>query len=75
MQKIILELDYGKREIKNLRKVWIQPAKRRFGFMLCYEDELYERGILYHSINKPTLIALKKQLIEAYNSGKSTVKL
>ena len=74
-RKVTLELDYGKREILNLRKVWVEPARRRQGFMLCYADDLYSKGILYHSISQRFLEHLKNSLTEEYHEGKNIIKL
>lgn len=75
MREFILELDYDTKVIRNLRGVWLQPMVMQPGWMLCYEDELYERGIIYRSRDKKLLEKLKTKMMDAYKAGKNEVRI
>ena len=75
MRELILELDYGTKIIRNLKSTWLQPMTMQPGWMLCYEDDKYKRGIIYRSTNKKRLIELQSKMMDAYKEGKSNVRL
>ena len=75
MREFILELDYGTKIIKNLNSTWIQPMMMSPGWMLCYKDDVYDRGIIYRSENKKVLVEIQSKMINAYQEGKSKVRL
>ncbi len=75
MEKFILELSYGTKVIKNLKSTWIQPMSTQPGYMLCFEDDVYERGVIYRSQDKELLVELQTKMMEAYNNGKDRVQI
>ena len=75
MREFTLDLDYGIKIVKNLRCTWIQRMTMKPGFQLCYEDDIYEKGVIYRSQNKELLIELQSKMIDAYKEGKSKVRL
>ncbi|MCI9247427.1 MAG: hypothetical protein HFJ30_10105 [Clostridia bacterium] len=75
MREFILVLDYDTKIIRNLRATWIQPQTMSGGWMLCYEDDEYERGIIYRSQDKALLMKLQGRMIEAYSAGKEKIQL
>lgn len=75
MSKIILELQYGTLIIKKLDSTWIQKQTMSPGYMLCYEDDIYERGIIYRSKNKGILITKQEELMCGLSKGQKVLKL
>ena len=75
MRKFILELDYGTKVIENLKSTWIQPMTMQTGWMLCYEDDIYEKGIIYRSSDKEFLSRLQSKMMDAYCTNKIKVRL
>ena len=49
MSKLVLDLTYGVTTLYNLQSTWLQPLTMSPGYMLCYEDDKYERGVVYRS--------------------------
>jgi len=47
----------------------------RPGWVLCYEDEVYERGHIYRTLKRKLLEELQSKMMEAYSLGKSKVRL
>ena len=74
MGKIYLQLDYGTIILYNITSTWIQPKTTSTGYMLCYEDDKYSRGIIYRSSNKELLVKLQDKIMKDINSGKTRVK-
>ena len=75
MREFMLELDYETKILRNLRSVWIQPMTMQVGWMLCYEDDIYDRGIIYRSKDKNLLNDLASKMLQAYDEGKNRVRL
>jgi len=75
LDKVVLKLDYGNVVIHNLRSTWVQPLTMRPGWMLCYEDDIYNRGIIYRSRDKSHLIDLQDKLLKEYSEGKKLIRL
>ena len=75
MREFILVLDYGTKIIRNLKATWIQPKTMSVGWMLCYEDDEYECGIIYRSHDKALLRKLQQRMIEAYKTGQEQIQL
>ena len=75
MREVILELDYATKIIKNLSNIWIQPLTMSVGYMLCYSDDVYERGIIYRSKNLELLRSLKEKFIRKYANGSNIIRL
>ncbi len=74
MGKIYLDLNYGTVTLFNLKKTWIQAQTMSPGFMLCYEDDKYKRGIIYRSTNKRLLINVQEKIMDEINSGKVRIR-
>ena len=49
MSKLVLDLTYGVTLLYNLQSTWLQSLTMSPGYMLCYEDDKYERGVVYRS--------------------------
>ncbi len=75
MGKIILELSYGNVTLYNLKSTWIQSLTMKPGYMLCYEDDVYDRGIIYRSENKKILLTNQNVLMDEINNGKKRIKI
>lgn len=75
MARVILDLSYGQKEAINLRKTWIQPKTMSPGYMLCYEDDIYSRGIIYRSMDKQYLMEIQDKLMDELDRGKRLIKL
>lgn len=74
MDKIILELSYGDVILYNLKSTWIQPLTMRPGYMLCYNDDVYDRGIIYRSNNKQLLLTNQAVLMNKINNGEKKIR-
>lgn len=75
MGKIILELSYETKVLYNLEKTWIQPLTMSPGYMLCYEDDEWDRGVIYRSDDKAFLIKLQNKFMHEVSEGKKYIKL
>ena len=75
MREFILELDYGSTIVRNLQSIWIQPMTMQPGWMLCYEDDIYKKGIIYRSTDKSLLIEMSSKIMEAYSTGKKRIRI
>lgn len=75
MREVILELDYATKIIKNLSNIWIQPLTMSVGYMLCYSDDVYGRGIIYRSKDLELLRSLKEKFIREYVNGSNIIRL
>ena len=74
MEKIYLQLDYATIILYNLTSTWIQPKTTSAGYMLCYEDDKYSRGVIYRSCNKELLVKIQDKIMNDVNSGKTKIK-
>ena len=45
------------------------------GYMLYYEDDVYERGVIYRLNDKKYLKDVQDKIMTAHSTGKSYVKL
>lgn len=72
---ITLQLSYGIIRIFNLQKTWIQRMVMRPGYMLCYEDDKYERGVIYRSTDFQLLFDFQNDLYNSLDEGKKNIKL
>lgn len=75
MQKCILKLQYGTKQVINLKHTWIQPMTMSPGYMLCYEDDIYNRQIIYISLDKKLLKSIQNIFMQKYNEGKEIIYL
>ena len=75
MSKLVLDLSYGVTTVYNLQSTWLQPLTMSPGYMLCYEDDIYERGVIYRSNDKKYLKDVQDKIMNAHSTGKSYVKL
>ena len=75
MSKLVLDLSYGVTTVYNLQSTWLQPLTMSPGYMLCYEDDIYERGVIYRSKDKKYLKGVQDKIMTAHSTGKSYVKL
>lgn len=75
MSKLVLDLTYGTTTIYNLQSTWLQPLTMSPGYMLCYEDDKYERGVVYRSQDKKYLKEVQDKIMTAHSIGKQYVKL
>ena len=73
MREFIIEKNNGTRIIKNLEAVWIQPMMLQEGYMLCYKDDIYDKGIICRSTNMEYLEDLEAEILDAYSAGKKKV--
>ena len=75
MSKLVLDLSYGVTTVYNLQSTWLQPLTMSPGYMLCYEDDVYERGVIYRSNDKKYLKDVQDKIMTVHSTGKSYVKL
>ena len=75
MQKCILKLQYGTKQVINLKHTWIQSMTMSPGYMLCYEDDIYNRQIIYISLDKKLLKSIQNIFMQKYNEGKEIIYL
>lgn len=75
MEKIILSLSYGTVTLYDLELTWLQPKTMSPGWMLCYRDAKYERGIIYRSSDKKLLLDIQDEMMTAISEGKKLIKL
>ena len=75
MSKLVLDLTYGTTTVYNLQSTWLQPLTMSPGYMLCYEDDKYERGVVYRSQDKKYLKEVQEKIMTAHSIGKQYVKL
>ena len=75
MREFILKLSYTTRIIRNLKQIWIQPLTMDTGWALCYEDDIYSKGIIYRSTDKKLLLELQDKMMEAYSNEQKSVYL
>ena len=71
MSKLVLDLTYGVTLLYNLQSTWLQPLTMSPGYMLCYEDDVYERDVVYRSQKKE----VQDKIMTAHSTGKQYVKL
>lgn len=72
---ITLELSYGLVKIYNLRSIWIQKQMMGPGYMLCYDDDQYTKGIIYRSSNYNLLLETRREIYNSLESGKKYIKV
>ena len=75
MSKLVLDLTYGTTTVYNLQSTWLQPLTMSPGYMLCYEDDKYERGVVYRQQDKKYLKEVQDKIMTAHSIGKQYVKL
>lgn len=78
MNKVVLQLDYGTLVLYDLESTWIQPKTMSPGWMLCYSDAKFERGIIYRTRSyseKEVLLRLQEKLMNEISEGKKLIKL
>lgn len=75
MDIIELELSYGNLTIYNLFSTWIQRKTMSPGYMLCYEDDIYNRGIIYRSVDKLLLLNEQDKLMKEIEKGQKRIRL
>ena len=76
MDKVVLQLSYGTVVLYDLESTWIQRKTMSPGWMLCYSDAKFERGIIYRTNNdKEVLLRLQEKLMTEISEGKKLIKL
>lgn len=76
MREFVLQLDEGKVEvIKNLRRLWIERNYILGGWGLFFEDDIYERNLIYRSKDRLLLERISQIISNAYAEGKNIVRV